>query len=121
MFLENRSSNSQETRFSYPSQSETPTRWKRFQHRHVDSMWQGDTFQFRIRGVGKVYITGFTDVCSRYRVKNNVYLHKDAASSVNALRWALRAERIPREIYLDNGKQFVSKTFKTEAQKHKSN
>jgi transposase len=52
---------------------------KRFQRRHVDSMWQGDTFQFRIRGVGKVYITGFTDDCSRYRVKSKVYLHKDAA------------------------------------------
>ena len=37
---------------------------------HVDSMWQGDTFQFRIRGVKKVYFTGFTDSCSRYRVKS---------------------------------------------------
>ncbi|MEN6610323.1 MAG: hypothetical protein ABFC24_05730 [Methanoregulaceae archaeon] len=54
-------------------------------------MWQGDTFQFRIRGVGKVYVTGFTDDCSRYRVKSKVYLHNDAASAVNALRWALRA------------------------------
>jgi len=45
---------------------------KRFQRRHVDSMWQGDTFQFRIRSVGKVYVTGFTDDCSRYRVKNKV-------------------------------------------------
>ena len=81
-------------------------------------MWQGDTFQFRIRGVGKVYVTGFTDDRSRYRVKSKVYLHKDATSTVNALRWALRAGRIPREIYLDNGKQFVSKIFKAEAQKH---
>jgi len=81
-------------------------------------MWQGDTFQFRIRGVGKVYVTGFTDDCSRYRVKSKVYLHKDAASAVNALRWALRSRRIPREIYLDNGKQFVSKIFKAEAQNH---
>ncbi len=91
---------------------------KRFQRRHVDSMWQGDTFQFRIRGVGKVYVTGFIDDCSRYRVKSKVCLHKDAASAVNALRWALRAGRIPREIYLENGKQFVSKVFKAEAQKH---
>ena len=91
---------------------------KRFQRRHVDSMWQGDTFQFRIRGVGKVYVTGFTDDCSRYRVKSKVYLHKDAASSVNALRWALRTGRIPREIYVDNGKQFVAKVLKAEAQKH---
>ena len=70
------------------------------------------------RGVGKVYVTGFTDDCSRYRVKSKVYLHKDAASAVNALRWALRTGRIPREIYLDNGKQFVSKVFKAEAQKN---
>ena len=88
---------------------------KRFQRQHVDSMWQGDTFQFRIRGVGKVYVTGFTDDCSRYRVKSTVYLHKDAASAVNALQWALRAGRIPHEIYLDNGKQFVTKAFKVEA------
>jgi transposase len=38
-----------------------PQPCKRFQRRHVDSMWQGDTFQFRIGGVGKVYVTGFTD------------------------------------------------------------
>ena len=91
---------------------------KRFQRQHVDSMWQGDTFQFRIRGFGKVYVTGFTDDCSRYRVRGKVYLHKDAASAVNALQWALRIGRIPREIYVDNGKQFVAKTFKAEAQKH---
>jgi len=44
-------------------------------------MWQSDTFQFRIRGIGKVYVTGFTDDCSRYRVKSKVYLHKDTAFS----------------------------------------
>lgn len=63
-------------------------------------------------------MTGFTDDCSRYRVRSKVYLHKDAASAVNALQWALRKGRIPREIYVDNGKQFVSKAFKSEAQKH---
>jgi transposase len=30
---------------------------KRFQRKHVDSMWQGDSFQFRISSVGKVYVT----------------------------------------------------------------
>jgi len=51
-------------------------------------------------------------------VKSKVYLHKDSASAVNALQWALRAGRIPREIYLDNGKQFISKVFKAEVQKN---
>jgi len=38
-----------------------PQPCKRFQRKHVDSMWQGDTFQFRIKDAGKVYVTGFTD------------------------------------------------------------
>lgn len=95
-----------------------PQPCRRFQRRHVDSLWQGDTFEFRIRGVGKVYVTGFTDDCSRYRVASKAYLHKGAREASNALRWALRNGRMPREIYLDNGKQFIAKEFKAEANKH---
>jgi putative transposase len=95
-----------------------PQPCKRFARHHADSMWQGDTFQFRIHGVGKVYVTGFTDDCSRYRIKSKAYLHKRAVESVNCLRWALRNGRIPKQIYLDNGKQFISKLFKAEARKY---
>lgn len=95
-----------------------PQPCKRFARHHVDSMWQGDTFQFRISGVGKVYVTGFTDDCSRYRIKSKTYLHKGAVESVNCLRWALRNGRIPKQIYLDNGKQFIAKDFKKEAGKY---
>jgi len=91
---------------------------KRFQRYHVDSMWQGDTFEFRISGVGKVYVTGFTDDRSRFRVRSRVYLHKSAMESVDALRWALRNGRVPGEVYLDNGKQFIAKEFKREARSH---
>ncbi len=87
---------------------------KRFQRKHVDSMWQGDSFQFRISSVGKVYVTGFTDDCSRYRVKSEVYLHKGADEAIDALRRALLKGRIPREIYLDNAKQFTAVEFKAE-------
>jgi len=95
-----------------------PQPYKRFQRKHVDSMWQGDTFQFRIKDVGKVYVTGFSDDCSRHRVKSKVYLDKSAKSSINALQWALKMGRIPRQIYLDNGKQFVAKVFKAEMKKY---
>lgn len=95
-----------------------PQPCKRFARHHVDSMWQGDTFQFRIKGVGKVYVTGFTDDCSRYRVRSKTYLQKSAENAVNCLQWALCNGRLPREIYLDNGKQFVSKLFKQEAHNH---
>jgi transposase InsO family protein len=95
-----------------------PQESKRFQRYHVDSMWQGDTFQFRIKEVGKVYVTGFTDDRSRFRIMSKVYLDKSAESSINALQWALRKGRIPRGIYLDNGKQFAAKVFKAEAAKY---
>jgi len=68
--------------------------------------------------VGKVYVTGFTDDCSRYRTKSKAYLHKGSVESINCLRWALRNGRVPKQIYLDNGKQFVSKDFKNEAEKY---
>lgn len=95
-----------------------PQEFKRFQRDHVDSMWQGDTFQFRIKDVGKVYVTGFNDDCSRHRIISKSYLAKGETESMNALRWAVRKGRIPREIYLDNGKQFTSRLFKAEAAKY---
>jgi putative transposase len=91
---------------------------KRFQRYHVDSMWQGDTFEFRIASVGKVYVTGFTDDRSRFRIRSGAYLHKGAKESVDALERALRKGRTPRELYLDNGKQFIAKEFKREARSH---
>ena len=91
---------------------------KRFQRYHVDSMWQGDTFEFRIAGVGKVYVTGFTDDRSRFRIRSGAYLHKSAKESIDALKRALRKGRTPRELYLDNGKQFIAKEFKREARSH---
>jgi putative transposase len=90
---------------------------KRFQRRHVDSLWQGDTFQFRIKGVGRVYVTGYTDDCSRYRVVSKAYLKKRKEEAINSLQWALRKGRAPKAIYLDNGKQFIAKEYKEEARK----
>ena len=95
-----------------------PQPCKRFQRKHVDSMWQGDTFEFRIRNVGKVYVTGFSDDCSRYRIVSKAYLRKRKEEAVNSLQWALRKGRKPKQIYLDNGKQFIAKAFKQEAAKH---
>jgi putative transposase len=91
---------------------------KRFQRYHVDSMWQGDTFEFRITNVGKVYVTGFTDDRSRYRIRSGAYQNKSSKESIDALQRALRKGRIPREMYLDNGKQFIAKGFKRELAKH---
>jgi transposase InsO family protein len=95
-----------------------PQPCKRFQRYHVDSLWQGDTFEFRIKDVGKVYVTGYTDDCSRFRIVSKAYLRKRKEEAVNSLKWALRKGRVPKRIYLDNGKQFIAKVFKAEAKKH---
>jgi putative transposase len=91
---------------------------KRFQRTHVDSMWQGDSFEFRIADVGKVYVTGFTDDRSRFRIRSGAYLHKSAKEAIDALQGALRKGRTPREVYLDNAKQFTAKEFKAELAKY---
>lgn len=94
-----------------------PQPCRRFQRKRVDSLWQGDTFQFRIRDVGKVYVTGFTDDCSRYKVVSKAYLRKGKEEAANALQWALHKGRKPKQLYLDNGRQFISRLFKQEAVK----
>ena len=82
---------------------------RRFQRSHVDSMWQGDTFHFRISGTGRVYVTGFTDDRSRFRVVSGAYLHRSRKESIDALREAVKKGRIPSEAYFDNGKQFTAR------------
>jgi len=59
-----------------------------------------------------VYVTGFTDDRSRFRIASGVYLRKGANEAIDALRFALAKKWIPREIYLDNAKQFIAKEFK---------
>lgn len=94
-----------------------PQPTKRFQRRHVDSLWQGDIFEFRVRGAGKIYVFGFLDDCSRYRVRSKAYLRKRAREAVQCLRWALKRRRKPEALYLDNGRQFRAKEFKAECKK----
>ncbi len=65
-----------------------------------------------------MYVTGFTDDRSRFRVASGVYLNKSAKEAIDALGLALAKKRTPREIYLDNAKQLIAKEFKAEASKH---
>ncbi|MDG6995681.1 MAG: transposase [Nitrososphaerota archaeon] len=51
-------------------------------------------------------------------MSSGVYLHKSAKEAIDALKRALRNKQIPREIYLDNAKQFIAKEFKEEVRNH---
>ena len=68
--------------------------------------------------MGRVYVTSFLDDCSNYRVVSGAYLYRSADEAIDALKHALAEGRIPREIYLDNGKQFRAEDFKEELRKY---
>jgi transposase InsO family protein len=90
-----------------------PQPCKRFQRKHVDSLWQGDIFEFRIRGVGKIYVFDWLDDCSRH-VHASAYLRQTAGKARASLRTAIKErDRKPEKIYLDNGRQFRSSKFET--------
>jgi putative transposase len=90
-----------------------PTPFKRFQRRHVDSLWQGDVYKFRITGVrGHVYVHTVLDDRSRYLVMARAYLRERAREATNNLWWALKCGRKPKAVYVDNGSCFISKEFR---------
>jgi putative transposase len=91
-----------------------PTPFKRFQRRLVDSLWQMDTYSFRIAGVvGKVYVVTILDDRSRYLVMARAYRRERAREAINALWWALKSGRKPKAVYVDNGSCFISKEFRS--------
>ena len=90
-----------------------PTPFKRFQRRLVDSLWQMDTYSFRIASViVKVYVDTILDDHSRYLVTARAYRRERAREAINAFWWALNSGRKPKAVYVDNGSCFISKEFR---------
>lgn len=91
-----------------------PQSVRRFQRRHVDSLWQVDVYKFRIAGVrGHIYVHTVLDDRSRYLVMARAYRRERAREATNNLWWATKGGRQPRALYVDNGSCFVSKEFRT--------
>lgn len=96
-----------------------PKAFKRFQRRHVDSLWQMDVYGFRIAGVsGKVYVHTILDDRSRFLVMARAYRSERAREAMNNLWWALKGRRTPKAIYVDNGSCFISKEFQGYCEEH---
>lgn len=85
---------------------------RRFQRKHVDSLWQMDCFEFRIRAVGRVFVFDVIDDCSRYLVATKAFLDKRASKARMTLRAAFKRGRKPRALYVDNGTHFSAVKFK---------
>ena len=96
-----------------------PLPFKRFQRRHVDSLWQIDVYKFRIAGVrGHVYVHTILDDRSRFLVMARAYLRERAREATNNLWWALKGGRAPKAVYVDNGSCFISKEFRAYCAAH---
>lgn len=89
-----------------------PQECKRFERKHPDSMWQMDIYEFRIAKIGKVRLFNIEDDHSRYVCASTIFQRKTAVNAVQTLKNALSNGRTPREIYVDRGKQFISKAFR---------
>lgn len=90
-----------------------PIPFKRFQRRHVDSLWQVDVYKFRISGVrGHVYVHTILDDRSRYLVMARAYRRERTREATNNLWWAFKGGRKPTAVYVDNGSCYISREFR---------
>jgi putative transposase len=90
-----------------------PELFKRFQRRHVDSLWQVDVYKFRIAGVrGHVYVHTILDDRSRFLVMARAYRRERTKEATNNLWWGLKRGRAPKAVYVDNGSCFISNEFR---------
>ena len=86
-------------------------KYKRFERKHSNSLWQMDIMgEIYIGGV-KVYPISILDDCSRKILVCHLYTRERAKEVVKTLNTAIEQYGSPKQIYTDNGGQFLSKKF----------
>lgn len=76
-------------------------------------IWHMDMTQIRIYKGRKQYIFGIIDACTRQVPYVMNYSKKSSKSAIDCLEWALKkSNNKPKELWVDNGKMFISKAFK---------
>lgn len=84
---------------------------KRFERRHANSLWQMDVFEFRIKGIGRVYIFAIIDDHSRFCVACKLFTDKEAFNSLVTLATAIGKYDKPKQLLTDNGKEVIESVF----------
>jgi putative transposase len=78
-----------------------------------DMIWHMDMTRMRIFKGKKQYIFGVVDACSRQVHYIMNYSRMTSKQSIDCLEWALKkADTVPTELWVDNGRMFTSKAFK---------
>jgi len=84
---------------------------KRFERKHANSLWQFDVFEFRIKGIGKVYLFAIIDDYSRYCVACELFRDKEAINSLLTIIKAVKRYGKPKQLLTDNGREFTEILF----------
>lgn len=83
-----------------------------------DIIWHMDMTRMRIYKGKKQYIFGVIDACTRQVHYIMNYSRMGSKQVTDCLEWALKkADTTPKELWVDNGRMFISKTFRAYAQK----
>ncbi len=83
-----------------------------------DLIWHMDMTRMRIYKGKKQYIFGVIDACTRQVHYIMNYSRMGSKQAIDCLEWALKkADTTPKELWVDNGRMFISKTFRAYAQK----
>jgi transposase InsO family protein len=79
-----------------------------------DMIWHMDMTRMRIFKGKKQYIFGVIDACTRQVHYIMSYSRMTSKQSIDCLEWALKkADTVPKELWVDNGRMFTSKAFKS--------
>lgn len=95
------------------------THLKRFERKHANSLWQFDVFEFRIKGIGRVYLFAIIDDYSRYCVACKLFEDKEAINSLITLAGAIRLYGKPKQLLTDNGGEVTEAIFENYLKKKK--
>lgn len=90
---------------------------RRFAHQHRNDLWQADIKYLLVlpatptRKSQQLYASVFIDDATRSVVHAQVYEKQDVFSVLDSFRKAIEKNGLPDAVFVDNGSQYISKSF----------
>jgi transposase InsO family protein len=112
--LEERGYSARQLRMYYSSGG---TAARRFAHQHRNDLWQADLKYLLVlpatptQKSRQLYTSVFIDDATRSVVHAQVYEKQDVFSVLDSFRKAIEKNGLPDAIFVDNGSQYISKSF----------